>query len=232
MTTLPETTQPEATTDLLASAVPIDLGAPAGGRVKVPNTSAEHVSVRRLVLRFALAGVPVLAAAIVITAIASVRIGTKLGIEDAKRVNAVSALLVTDHALEEGLVTGDTDAITKMDEFVHRYVLRGSLVLVKIHNDQGGILYSNEAKLIGQQFTLGEDERAVLAGQVDVEAEVSDSPRRRTLSRRRTACWRCTGASRRNRVCRCCSRRTSSTTTSATWAAMCGASSHPSRSAL
>lgn len=175
MTLFPETTQAGAApTEQLAAAVPVDLGAPTDKRTALPTGHQPPVSVRRLVVRFALAGIPVLAAAIVITAIASVRIGTKLGIEDAKRVNYVSALLVQDQAVDDGLLVGDPASITKVDEFVNRYIVRSSLVKVKIHDAEGRILYSNEAKLIGQQFPLGEEELGVLNGDEEVEAEISD----------------------------------------------------------
>jgi signal transduction histidine kinase len=175
MTLSPETTQTDAAPgETLASAVPVDLGAPSERRAAVPSGPQTPVSVRRLVIRFALAGLPVLAAAIVVTAIASVRIGTKLGIEDAKRVNYVSALLVQDQVVDDGLLTGDPASITAVDQFVKAYIVRVSLVKVKIHDSEGRILYSNEARLIGQQFPLGDEELAVVSGKVDVEAEVSD----------------------------------------------------------
>ena len=129
MTLFPETKQADAaSTELLAAAVPVDLGAPTEKRATAPSGPQAPVSVRRLVIRFALAGIPVLAAAIVITAIASVRIGTKLGIEDAKRVNYVSALLVQDQVLDDGLLMGDPESITAVDsvrEHVHRPQLVG-----------------------------------------------------------------------------------------------------------
>ncbi|MFZ4720252.1 MAG: sensor histidine kinase [Ilumatobacteraceae bacterium] len=175
MTTFPDTTRADAVApQLLASAMPIDLGAPSGQREKLAVGGHDPVSVRRLVLRFALAGIPVLAAAIVITAIASVRIGTKLGIEDAKRVNYVSLIAVERQGVTPELVAGDPAAITEMDDFVNQYIISGSLVLVKIHTADGTIVYSNEAALIGQRFPLGDDELAVLDGENKVEAEVSD----------------------------------------------------------
>ncbi len=185
MALFPETTRADATHDeLLAAAVPIDVGAPSSMRAPVPTGPQAPVSVRRLVVRFALAGVPVLAAAIVITAIVSVRIGTKLGIQDAKRVNYVSALLVESQAVQDDLLVGDAGAITVVDEFVNKYIVRGSLVKVKIHDADGRILYSNEAKLIGEQFPLGDEELGVLSGKVDVEAEISDlSKEENTLER-------------------------------------------------
>lgn len=140
-----------------------------------PGPSRERsVSVRRLVIRFALAGLPALAAAIVITAVASVRIGTKLGIDDAKRVNWVSAALVQDQVLSDGLLRGEPEAIDAVDQMVRNYIVQGSLVRVKIWAADGTIVYANEPRLIGQTFQLGPDEREVLEGAVEVEAEPSN----------------------------------------------------------
>lgn len=139
--------------------------------------SSRSVSVSRLVLRFALAGLPVLAAAIVVTAVASVRIGTKLGIDDARRVTWVSSRVVEEQALTDALLTGDPQAIDRVNQAVNTYVVRGSLVRVKIWAADGTILYSNEPRLIGERFELGEEDLAVLANAVDsedAEAEVSD----------------------------------------------------------
>jgi two-component system, NarL family, sensor kinase len=136
------------------------------------------ISVRRMVLRFALAGLPALAAAIVITAVASVRIGTKLGIDDAVRITSVSAQIVEDLALTDDLVGNDKaaaqDARLKIDKVVRQYIVRGALVRVKIWDAKGVILYANEPRLVGKQYPLEEDAMAVLHGRADAKAEVSD----------------------------------------------------------
>ena len=176
MTLIPETTRADTTgRDPLAVARPVDLGAPSGSRTPLKDGPQAPVSVRRLVARFALAGVPVLALAIVVTAFASVRIGTRLGIDDAKRVNFVSAKLVKEHALDDALLDGDQDAFAKMHAFVRDYIISdSSLVKVKIHTADGRIVYSNDTDLVGEQFPLGDEELAVLEGREEVEAEVSD----------------------------------------------------------
>lgn len=158
----------------MAAATPISLGAPTERKLDIAKLAERPVSVRRLVTRFALAGLPVLAAAIVVTAIASVRIGTKLGIDDAKRVSYVASKLVHDHALDDRLVTMDPTAVVEMDRFVHDYVLTDKLTIVKIHAANGTVLYSNETALIGQQFPLGEEELSVLDHRRDVVAEISE----------------------------------------------------------
>ena len=148
----------------------IDLEAQKPARLQV-------VSVRRLVLRFALAGLPALAAAIVVTAVASVRIGTRLGIEDAKRTTWVSARIVEDQQLDDAFLAGDPAAIARTDEFVGRYVVRGALMRVKIWRADGKILYANEPRLIGATYPLDADATAIIngkSGKSGAIAEVSD----------------------------------------------------------
>lgn len=148
---------------------------PAPTVIEPPTASRQPViSVRRLVGRFALAGLPALAAVIVITAAASVRVGTRLGIADAKRVNWLGSAVVEQQGLDDSLLDGSTAALAKVDAVVRRYVVRGSLVRVKIWSGAGKIIYSNEPRLIGMQFKLGADELAVLGGGLDVDAHVSD----------------------------------------------------------
>ena len=52
-------------------------------------------------------------------------------------------------------------------------MLDGSLVRVKLWNEDGTIVYSDEPRLVGTHYTLGADEKAALASG-KIEAEVSD----------------------------------------------------------
>ncbi|MEZ5261637.1 MAG: sensor histidine kinase [Acidimicrobiia bacterium] len=142
-----------------------------------PSPGSRSVSVSRLVLRFALAGLPVLAAAIVVTAVASVRIGTELGIDDARRVTFVAGRVIEEQAVTDALLDGDPIAVDRINRAVNSYVVRGSLVRVKIWSADGTILYSNEPRLIGERFALDDEDLAVLNNTIDHSngvAEVSD----------------------------------------------------------
>jgi signal transduction histidine kinase len=132
------------------------------------------ISVRALVLRFALAGLVALVAASFITALASRRLGIDQAIEDARRVNAVTAFGIIEPNLSEDLVDMEPAALEKMDAEVREHILAGSLIRVKIWDSSGRIVYSDEPRLIGKSFTLGDDELEVLAGTRDAEAEISD----------------------------------------------------------
>ena len=76
---------------------------------------------------------------------------------------------------DDGLLTGDQDSIERLDERVHAAVLSGPLVRIKLWTEDGTIIYSDEPRLIGQKYTLGEDKAEMFANKDDVaEAEVSD----------------------------------------------------------
>ena len=63
-------------------------------------------------------------------------------------------------ALSDGVITGDPEALATLDSAVRDHVLGGSIVRVKIWTPDGRIVYSDEPRLVGERFDLGEDERA------------------------------------------------------------------------
>ncbi len=135
---------------------------------------SKPVPVGRLVLRFALAGLPAVLAAVVITAWASVRVGTKQGIEDAKRVSFASGRIVETIGLDDSIAVADPDAITKLDAVVRQYVKKAALVRVKLWTREGVVVYSDEPKLINQRFQLAQESLDALDNPSDPEAEVTN----------------------------------------------------------
>jgi signal transduction histidine kinase len=157
-----------------SSRVVRDHGGVADSRQSI-GASALHdrISVRRLVGRFALAGLVALVLVIAVTAWASRKVGTDQAIADAQRVTWVSMRGIVEPALDDGLLTADADALDRLDQAVRESVLRGSLVRVKVWRGDGTILYADEPRLIGERFDLGDDELEVLDGG-EPNAEVSD----------------------------------------------------------
>ncbi len=135
--------------------------------------AAEPVSVARIVGRFAIAGLLALAVVSGVTAFASRRVGTRLAIDDAERVTDMSAAGIVAPLLDDGVLAQDRDALDRLDTVVRAAVLRGSLVRVKIWSRDGTVLYSDEPRLIGEQFALGEDRLEVFEGGLPA-SEVSD----------------------------------------------------------
>ena len=130
-------------------------------------------TVARPVLWFALAGLVAVVIVGVATQIASRRVGTREAIVDARTTTLIKAQTVVEPVITDGLITGRPAAVAKVDRVVRTSVLDDSLVRVKIWARDGTILYSDEPRLAGTTYDLGEDEVAALDHGV-IEAEVSD----------------------------------------------------------
>ena len=139
-----------------------------GARVLV-----QPISVGSLVARFAITGLVAFVFVAAFTAFASRRVGTEQAIEEARRVAYVSSVGLIGPALSDDLLTLDVEALDRVDAVVRESVLRGSLVRVKVWSQDGTIVYSDEPRLIGEQFALGDDEQAIFTSG-EQGAEVSD----------------------------------------------------------
>ena len=130
------------------------------------------VSVPRAVGMFLLVGLLVLAALAGLLAWAQHQTATAEAIRDARTLTNLEASdvigpLLSDAALQPG------PAQDALDSAVRKRVLGTWIVRLKIWDAAGTIVYSDDASLIGQHFTLGAEERAVLGTNRTV-AEVSN----------------------------------------------------------
>ncbi|WP_315095613.1 histidine kinase [uncultured Cellulomonas sp.] len=121
----------------------------------------------------------VAAAAVVLVVVAllgltaSRRIAERESVNDAARRTDLVADVVVQPALLDGIVDADPVAVAALDVAVHAHVLDDSIVRVKIWDESGRIVYSDEDRLVGREFPLGADEARVLQ-HPSTEAEVSD----------------------------------------------------------
>jgi signal transduction histidine kinase len=146
---------------------------PAKARSEWRSPRLHPVSVRGVVVRFALAGLLSLALVGTVTAYASRRVGTDRAIAEAKNVTWVSMKGIVEPVLDDRLLGMDRAVLDRIDAVVRESVLRGSLVRVKIWAGDGTILYADEPRLIGDRFDLDADKLSVLAGGAG-KADVSD----------------------------------------------------------
>jgi signal transduction histidine kinase len=128
----------------------------------VEAASGDHVSIRRLVLRYVAMAAVTLVAVALASAFVARRIGTSEAIDDADRITRLIAGTAVEPALADGIVDLDPDATERLDDVVRRQVIGGSLVRVKLWRDDGTIVYSDESRLVGQRFELEPDELAAL----------------------------------------------------------------------
>ena len=78
------------------------------------------------------------------------------------------------------LLEGQAAAVDRFDRLVRGRVLVGDVLRVKIWAPDGRIVYSDEPRLIGETFELGEDEMEVLRDDgTDAEASDLDEPENR-----------------------------------------------------
>lgn len=127
----------------------------------------------RVFLQVAVAAALVLVVVAVLGLGASRRIAEQESVNDAARSTDLLADAVVQPALRDGVLTGDADALAALDAVVRDRVLGDAVVRVKLWDADGRIVYSDEPRLVGQTFGLGEEERAVLAAPA-TQAEVSD----------------------------------------------------------
>ena len=129
-------------------------------------------TVRSVVMRFALAG---LAAVLLLGAVAYVlvgHVGRDQAIEDAKRI----AGLVGTGIVAPGLTADPEHHPEQTRRTLDRLlgdVVRDPLVRVKLWTEDGTIVYSDEPRLIGKTFGLGQEEVDALHNGT-VEADLSD----------------------------------------------------------
>jgi two-component system, NarL family, sensor kinase len=126
-----------------------------------------------LVLRFSLAGLVVMVLLGTVLAVLARQAGTEQAIDSARQVASVTGRGIAEPRLSDPLAAGDASALAAFDADMHRYVLQGSLVRVKVWRRDGRILYSDEPRLVGQTFALGPEEEEALEQQ-RTDSEISD----------------------------------------------------------
>ncbi len=108
------------------------------------------------------------------TGVAVVRtVATDQALVEARQLTEVSARVVERRLTDDGLITGDAIESGAVARIVVDAVLVDPVVRVKIWTRDGRIVYSDETRLIGSEYELGEEELEVLDGG-GVVAEVSD----------------------------------------------------------
>ncbi len=133
----------------------------------------DEPSVAAAVSRFALAGVVALALIGLASFLLTRKIGTDQAIDNANELTRVVGEGIVEPNLDAGVVRGDPGALARFDGLMGTRVIGDPIVRVKLWTADGHILYSDEPRLIGQRYDLGEGELdALRTGAVD--SDVSD----------------------------------------------------------
>jgi signal transduction histidine kinase len=94
-------------------------------------------------------------------------------IQHAKDITQVEATGIVQPALSDSLLHRDPAAIGALGAIVRQRILSNDVVRVKLWTSDGTIIYSDESRLIGRQFTLDSAEQASFHGGA-IDAGVSD----------------------------------------------------------
>ena len=125
------------------------------------------------VLKFAVSGFVAVAIVGVAAAFVIRGLNTNDALDDVRDVSEVVGRGTVAPLVTDAFIQGDPGAIQAMDTIVRQRVLNERLVRVKIWKPDGRILYSDEARLIGQSFILEPAQRSAVDTGLP-HAELSD----------------------------------------------------------
>jgi two-component system NarL family sensor kinase len=141
-----------------------------------PSPRAARPVWQRPVVQFVVVGVALALLLAWVTGVLGARLAKEQAIEDARTTTELLASTVVEPSLSSGLLTTAPGELDKFDRLIRSRVLGGDIVRVKVWDEDGLIIYSDEPRLIGQTFTLGAEQLEVLSNGGS-DAELSDLSR-------------------------------------------------------
>ncbi len=149
----------------------------AASTLGAPPSDPPQTVVRQAMTRFIAAGIVALLLVSAGVWFAASRAAEREAIEDARQRTITLASALVQPELTQAMVDGDPAAQAEFAALVQERVLSDEVVRVKIWNRDGVIVWSDEPRLIGSQYSLGDEELEVIdTGGVAV-AEASDLER-------------------------------------------------------
>lgn len=124
-------------------------------------------------LRFTAVGVLVLAVLAALIALAARQTGIDQAVDRATEATYLIGQAVVEPHLTPEVVAGDPEALRELDAAMDAFAPEGSLVRVKLWDSDGRIVYSDEPRLVGEQFPLEEHMWTVLDEQ-GMRSHISD----------------------------------------------------------
>jgi two-component system, NarL family, sensor kinase len=143
--------------------------------VSRPRDTAEQGDGRpmRILLPVLAAALAVLVLVAVVGTYAARRLAEREAVNDAANTTDLLARAVVQPALTDGILTRDARSSAALAAALQDYLSGSSLIRVKVWSRDGEILWSDESRLIGQVFPLGEEEQEVIDDPA-TRADVSD----------------------------------------------------------
>ena len=118
----------------------------------------------RVVAWFVLSGLVALAAVAAIDGYFLQKTSIDEAVQDAQNATEVIGHGVVEPLLVDGILTGDTQALANLDQVARQSLIKEPIVRIKIWTADGRIIYSDEPRLIGLTYPLGEEDIAALQG--------------------------------------------------------------------
>jgi len=147
------------------------------------GNSDAPVSVASAVFWFAASGLVAIALIGVGVIYAARNTATDEAVNDSIRLTEVVSRGLVEPVLEDGVVSGDPKALERLDASVQERIISDAIVRVKLWTQDGVIVYSDEPRIIGQQYPLDTDDLAAFETD-EAEAEISDLSRPENLYER------------------------------------------------
>jgi len=130
-------------------------------------------TVRRVLARF-VAGNLVAATLLLAASVwASNAAARNQSLADGKNTTDLLATLLIEPNLQDELLTGDREAVARLDQVVEEQLRDASLVRIKIWDEDERIVYSDEEQLVGRTFPASEYEVSSF-DEGDVSAEFTN----------------------------------------------------------
>jgi signal transduction histidine kinase len=117
---------------------------------------------RSPVAQFLATGLLTLAVLLVGTEALNTETARDKSLQDAQSYTKLLAHSVAEPKIPRKLVKADLGAADRFDLFAKEFLTVGGMRRIKIWNADGTIVYSDEGKLVGQNFKLGKEEREIL----------------------------------------------------------------------
>lgn len=129
---------------------------------------------------FLAVGLLALVAIVVGARVLASRAAHEEALSDARATTEVLATSVAEPAIPSGLAAGRPGAVDRFDRVATERLRVGDVRRIKIWAADGTIVYSDEVRLIGERFALGDEELDVLRnGGTDAEVSELDGPENR-----------------------------------------------------
>jgi signal transduction histidine kinase len=128
----------------------------------VRRVSGSAFSPRAALAQFAVGGLLVLALLAVAGAHILHNAAVEDGVNDAAALASTQARFVVEPSLTDGLVSGDPTSIATFDRKLRPLLLEPGVLRIKLWASDGTIIYSDDQRLIGKVFELGDDDRSTL----------------------------------------------------------------------